>query len=487
MTDINKVVQVTISSSPTFPAQEGFGLMNIVGSSATLPIGDRFRFYGDLAAVGVDYSANSEEYKAATSWFSQNPKPIKLAISRRFATAVAGELIGSSGITTVLATYQAITTGSFGVSVNGVLKQVTGLDFSAAASLNAIAAIIQTRLIAATAAGATCVFQNGRFILTSNTTGPASTMGFAVAPLAGVDVSALLGLAAANGGKVTAGSAIESITTALNNLQIINGSWYGVALTNEATETEILEAAAWVEALVKVHAANSTNANNKDASSVLSLSYKSKAAGYRRTLVEYDDNDPYAAVSAFARAFTVNFSQPNSTITLMFKQQPGVSVTALTETERHALEGNNCNYYTLWGDVAMLAKGVMSDGTFFDEVQGLDALQLEIENSVFSYLYSRPTKVPQTDKGVATLVQRVEKAFDVFVSNGMLAPGQWDGDDLGTVKSGDFLPKGYYAVAGRVADQPQVDRDARQAPPISAIALGAGAIHGVAIGVTFQR
>ena len=42
--------------------------------------------------------------------------------------------------------------------------------------------------------------------------------------------------------------------------------------------------------------------------------------------------NPYAIVSALGRAFTVNFSANRSTITLKFKQLPGVVAEGLTET-----------------------------------------------------------------------------------------------------------------------------------------------------------
>jgi hypothetical protein len=73
------------------------------------------------------------------------------------------------------------------------------------------------------------------------------------------------------------------------------------------------------------------------------------------------------------------------------------------------------------------------------------------------------------------------------VNNGLLAPGVWNGGDLGEMKTGMFLPKGYYVYAQPVAQQNQSDRDARKAPPIQAIIKGAGAIHFADITVTFQR
>ena len=174
-TPVNKIVKVNILTSPTFPARKGFGLLLIVGSSARLPVGDRIRFYSDMDSVGADFSSTDEEYKAAQVFFSQSPAPNQLAIGRRFAAAVPGELIGGLGITTDIAAWQAVTTGAFKIKLDGVEKSLTAMDFSGAANLNAVAAVVQAKLTVA-AAGATIVYNGSRFIVQSATTGATSTV-----------------------------------------------------------------------------------------------------------------------------------------------------------------------------------------------------------------------------------------------------------------------------------------------------------------------
>lgn len=485
-TPVNKIVKVNILTSPTFPARKGFGLLLIVGNSARLPVGDRIRFYSDMDSVGADFSSTDEEYKAAQVFFSQSPAPNQVAVGRRFSSAVPGELIGGLGITTDIAAWQAVTTGAFKIKLDGVEKSLTAMDFSGAANLNAVAAVVQTKLTAAVA-GATIVYNGSRFIVQSATTGATSTVDFATAPASGADISVMLGLTVTDLGIKTAGSAAESIATSLDALQNISQAWYGLSFTNEVTEQNVKDAAAWVEARVKVHAVTTKASNVADSTATTDIGSYLKGQGYNRTFVQYDNNDDYAAISAFARAFTVNFNEQNSTITLKFKQEPGISPVTLTESQRLALVAKNVNYYTYFGDSAMLAEGVMANGRFFDEVHGLDWFQNAIETNVFGYLYTSPTKVPQTDKGVARIVQQVEKACRDAVNNGLLAPGKWNGMDLGEVNSGDFLPKGYYVYAQPVADQNQSDREARKAPPIQVLAKGAGAIHYADITVTFER
>ena len=484
---VSKVVKVNILTSPTFPARKGFGLLLIVGQSAKLPLGQRIRFYSDMDGVAADFSTTDEEYKAAQIFFSQSPRPSELAIGRRFPSAAPGELMGSTtSYTTSIASWQAVTAGSFDIKLDGVNKSLTAMNFSAAANLNAVASVIQTKLTAA-AAGATIVFDGTRFIVRSATTGATSTVDFATPTGSGTDISAMLGLDAAGLGIKSTGVAAETITASLDALQSFDGSWYGLAFTKEVTEQNIKDAAAWTETKTKILGYSTSASNVQDGASTTDIASVFKGLLYRRTFGVWDNDDAYPAVSAMARAFTVNFNEQNSTITLKFKTLPGISPLSINESQRLTLVSKNVNYYTRFGDSAMLAEGVMASGVFFDEVHGLDWLQNAIETNVFGYLYTRTTKVPQTDKGVALIAQQVEKALADAVNNGLIAAGQWNGPPLGEINSGDFLPKGYYIYAQPVAEQNQSDREARKAPPIQVIAKGAGAIHFVDVSLTFER
>lgn len=485
-TPVSKVVNVTILTSPTFPKRKGFGLLNIIGASANLPIGDRLRFYADMDAVAADFSGTDEEYLAAQSFFSQKPRPTEIAISRRFASAAPGELLGGFGIETDIDTWNAIDDGAFTIAIDATSEDLTALDFSGAANLDAVAAIIETALDGVFT-GATCIYTGNRFLVRSGTTGINSSVSFGTAPGSGTNIAALAAIDAAGEGIRTAGAAIETIEESLQALQDFDPSWYGVTFTKEASEAELKLAAAWVEARVKVFGFTTASSAVADSAQKNDIASYMKGKAYDRTFYQWSLTDPYAIVSAMARAFVVNFNGQDTTITLKFKLEPGVTPSDISESQRLALISKNCNYYTYFGESAMLAEGVMASGQFFDERHGLDWLQNTVENNVFGYLYTRTTKVPQTDKGVASLSQQVDKGMNEGVRNGLLAPGTWNGADLGEVSEGDFLPKGYYVYAQKVADQNQAYREARKAPPIQAIGKGAGAIHNVDVAITFER
>lgn len=492
-TPVSKVVNVTISTAPTFPERVGFGLLNIIGISARLPSAERMRVYATMDEVAVDFFPADEEYKAAQIAFNQSPRSTELAISRRFPTAVAGSLVGTDvDVVTDIASWQAVTDGGFDVNVDGTLLKIAGLDFSTDLTLNAVALRIETALDAELA-GIEFNWNGNTFELISPTTGITSAVGYAVAPTdvsAPDDISAMLAMRAADYAHSVQGFAAEAnIATSLTAIESLNRAWYGFTLAQAVlpTDAELLECAGWAQARVKIFGFNTKAANVKSSAVGNDIVSQMKALSYGRSLAVFDPDDNYSVVSALMRGFGVNFAESNSTLTLKFKTLPGTTPNPLTETERLTLVAKKCNYYTTFGDSAMLAEGVMCDGTWFDERHGLDWLQNAVENNVFGYLLTRTTKVPQTDKGVALLVQQVELALEEAVFNGLLAPGKWNGVDLGIVKTGDFLAKGYYAWAQSVSLQATADREARKSPVISCLLKGAGAIHFADVRLNFER
>ena len=93
---ISNVVNVTITRNTVFPTGPGFGTLLVVGPNSTgvIPLAERIRFYGSIAEVGADFASTTEEYKAALSYFSANPRPTKIAIGVRDDSLAAGAIAG---------------------------------------------------------------------------------------------------------------------------------------------------------------------------------------------------------------------------------------------------------------------------------------------------------------------------------------------------------------------------------------------------------
>ncbi|EJB9105612.1 DUF3383 domain-containing protein [Salmonella enterica] len=259
-------------------------------------------------------------------------------------------------------------------------------------------------------------------------------------------------------------------------------SWYGLGIADkeDIADDDWLKVAAAVEAsgVSRILAITTSDPATMDATSTTDLAYKLKAAKYGRTFVQYSSSSKYAALSAFGRAFTVNFNGSNTTITLKFKQEPGITYETLTTSQAAALDAKNCNVFVYYqNDTAILQQGVMSGGDFFDERHGLDWLQNYVQTNLYNLLYTSTTKIPQTDAGVTRLLSSVEQSMDQSVTNGLVAPGVWNGGPIGQLDSGDTLTKGYYVYAQPLSEQAQADREARKAPVIQVACKLAGAVH----------
>ncbi len=494
MIPVSSIVNVSIAIGATFPARAGFGTLNIVtAETGVIGIAERIRSYQNLDGVTADWGSTTEVVAAATAYFSQQPKPTSLRVSTRYPTDQAAQLRGGSVLDNAanLALFTAITDGSFNISIDGGNEDITALNFSADTDLSEVADAIQTALRAVATGGytlATCTHDGTRFFINSGTTGATSTISFllAVSPTTGTDISSLLQMLQAEGTKVD-GIVAETITASLDAIQNVSDDWYGLVFTKEVrdlivinTENAVEAAADWAEARVKVFVNTANDLDLLDSVTTTDIASVLKAKKLRRTMTTFSSFvDQYPSASIAGRAFTVNFNQANSTITLKFKQMPGITVEALTQNQKAVVDSKSANALIEVGASDMFAESFMADGVFFDEVHGVDWLTNAIQTTVFGYLLTSTTKVPYTDKGVAALEQQLINTLDEAVRNGLIAPGE-------TI-DGEFLGTGYKVTTVPVADVNQSDKDARFYQGLSFVILGAGAIHKVQINGVFER
>ena len=486
---VSDVVNVTTTISPVATPTRNFGAALHIGVLDVIDTTERIRSYSSITDVGSDFGATDPEYMAALLHFSQSPQPSLLYIGRWAQTATKGRVNG--GVLTaseqLLANWTAITNGSFTISIDGTVKNVSGLNFAAALNLPGVAAIIDTAL-----SGGSVEWDgnSGRFIVRSDTTGTSSTVGYAGTLGSGTDISALLKLTSGLASAPVAGIAAESLTSAIQAFADKSGDWYSALVLPAVTTSVALAAAAVIEAFGKKRiigfTAQSTtvidSTHTDDLASVL------KAAGYSRSYVQYSALSPYAVASFFGRAATIDFTGSNTAITLKFKTEPGVTAETLTETQASTLKAKNCNVFVNYDNsTAIIQEGVMASGVFFDERQGLDWLENAVQTAVWNLLYTSTTKVPQTDAGTTRIIAVIEKVLVQAVGNGLVAPGVWNADGFGALKSGDTLAKGFYVYAPSVASQSQSDREARKSVPIQIAVKLAGAVHFSNVAISVNR
>jgi len=65
--------------------------------------------------------------------------------------------------------------------------------------------------------------------------------------------------------------------------------------------------------------------------------------GYNRTAVQYSTTSWWAITSYLARILTTQWGGVRTTMTLMYKREPGVAPERLTTNQANILQGKNCN------------------------------------------------------------------------------------------------------------------------------------------------
>ncbi len=294
-----------------------------------------------------------------------------------------------------------------------------------------------------------------------------------------------------NPGKVAIGywdSENETLAAAIAACRTYNLEWWGVVpLGKMDTEgafapppsVELLEAALTIESAVP-------DSTMTCVSEDLVFLTKLKSLNYRRTMSIYSP-DVNKAVGILGWAMGANTRLANSAYTLKFKRLVGVEVDPLTEAQVSDAEAVNANVYVNRGATYdMFEQGTMADGTWFDEMINLDMLSNYIQLSVMDLL-TKTAKVPQTESGIASMINSFTPDLDMAVRTGFAAPGIWTAPGFLDLQTGDPVEAGYLVMHDAVDDQSVADREARIAPPIYIALKLAGAIHSVVIQINVNR
>lgn len=601
---VSRLVSVAINLAAT--ASQGQDLSNILilGTSSVIDTVERMRSYSSLTAVATDFGTTAEEYLAALLWFEQVPQPTNLYIGRWASAATAGRIVGGvvSAANQALATWTAITNGGFVIQSHGITLAVSGLNFSAATSLNGVASIIQAALTP-TFAGMTVVWSSTyqNFVIKTGSTGAAETMSFlfvsgavgsltfggqpanndtltlssyvitfvtgtpaagqvqiggslaatmtnlvtfinanaagdvnlarfaaysdgtskvylrsTVAGTAGnsytmakssanitlsgatmaggtaSDIAVLLAMLSTSSGAYTVqGQAAETAVTATTLMDSRFGNkWYAMVCPS-GTDSDHLAIAALLEGTTTKHVYGITTSEAGVLSTVdtSNIAYQLKALSYKKTTVQYSSTNAYAVVSMLARILTTDYNANNSTITLAYKTEPGITTEGMTTSQLDALQNNNCNVVVNFSnDVGILAPiVVMSSGDPVDTILGLDWFAVTLQTALFNLLYTSTTKIPQTDAGNAVVAAQIAAVCEQAVNNGLVGPGIWTQGGFGSLKTNQPLPRGYYVYQPPIATQSAASRALRESVAFQVALCLAGSIEFVNVSVTVNR
>jgi len=384
MTDvISDIVNVTITRETTTVSADGFGVPMILGTHKKW--NDRIKFYSSLDEVVTDgFSNTDKEYIAAAAMFGQSPHVPLIAIGRRSVdvatvtvSTVDDTALYSISINGVAYTYQA-TNGNTGTNIAAGLK--TAIN---AASLNVTA-------------------DNSGAVLTLT----AGTANLAWTLTVGTKLT------------ISTYVASDSMADDLTAIDLVDSNWYALVLTSR-TDQHILDAAAWIEASIKIFGVASANAACYDSGSTTDIAYLLFAQGYERTFVMYqaDAATTYPEAAWMGREMAALPGSNN----WAFKNLSGVAATNLTTTQRTNLYAKKANSYETRGGVNITKNGTMVSGEYIDVVIGLDWLTSEMATGIFNRLANLP-KIPFTNAGLAAIQADMLFTLNKAVSRGVLSP-----------------------------------------------------------------
>lgn len=294
--------------------------------------------------VSTYFGSTSPEYARAVFWFGWISKNVtnaqSLAFARWNSSASAPQIFGARQ-TQTLAAWNAITSGSFGLTLGATTNTMTAMNFSGAASLAAVAAIIQTAINAKTGAmwtGATVVYNavRGSFDFTGGTTGDAVIA--VIAGSGGSDIAGQLGWLSASAIR-SDGSAIQTITEVLSESANGDNNFGSFAFAATLTQSQIVEAATWNDTQNNMFM-YSVPVTTTTASAIAAA--VSGSSGTTLTLntvtTEYPEQFPMMILAA------TDYTKRNSTANYMY-QYADLTPSVFTDADANIYDALRINYY----------------------------------------------------------------------------------------------------------------------------------------------
>jgi len=488
----SRLVNVQVNLTTQAAASRSFAAGLGISTSNAINVLERLRAFASTEEIAQVFGVNTPEYLAGVRYFSQLPRPGIFYIGRWAQTATSAFLIGAE-LTPAeqdILTWNNITAASCDVTIDGTVYRLSNVDFTGETNLNGICSQLNSQI-----PNSPFSWSGKNFFVTSPTTGAASTVDFLIPAGVGTDISSKMKLTITQAQNVP-GVDLESPLDAVVALTNASNAFYafGFAVDFPISDLNILDIAGYVESLQvpRTYWLITQNPQVKSAASTTDIASLLKDGRYTRTFVQYSEpatqQNLVDVFSAMARLITTDFTANNSTITLMYKQEPTVNPLVLTTQEANTLQAKNVNVFAKYdNDTAIIQYGTMSGNVYADEIIGVDWFANAIQTACYNTLYTSTTKVPQTDAGQNILVNACSAVCNQAVNNGLVAPGQWNGSPFGQLSTGDFLPTGFYIYSPPMAAQSQSIREQRISQTIQIAIKLAGAIHQVNVIVNVNR
>lgn len=206
----------------------------------------------------------------------------------------------------------------------------------------------------------------------------------------------------------------------------------------------------------------------------------------RRVIATYASELSDAA-AVMGTAMGLQLAGGNSAFALCYKTVPGMTPSDLTQGQIDAIQALGGNVYVTRGyTFRLLEKGSTPSGYRYDEILYMDMIAADLQAAAVSLLAQNTGKLPQTDDSTALFINRFSGILAGYTARGVLASAPWRGTALGGIQPGDVLENGFALWADSYDNQPDADRQAHKAMPISVALTLAGSLESVVISVNVQ-
>ena len=343
MPNISNVINVALIPEGQLAARDNMNVCAVMTSEqGVLSTAERYKLYSDAASVAADFGANSDMTAHANVFFSQTPNPVNAGgvlvagywrgasenVAATAATLTGAQLTEA----TVVDALQLVDDGAFDITIDGVTENITALDFRTISDLDDIVTVLNAALT-----GGTASVSDQKIIITSDTTGAASTITTVSDPGSGTYVGETLALASGTGAVVVNGAdaavlSAETMTEAITALKaLVNIK--GFVFIDNPTDVDSKALATWAQAnsVLGYDVFNAAANLEKDVTNVVWDIKLSGLTNYRMLYSAMGNRK--LATGYMSRAHVVNFNAENSALTMNLKEIRGVAAEDYTQSE----------------------------------------------------------------------------------------------------------------------------------------------------------
>jgi hypothetical protein len=428
----SKYVEITSGAGGQAAAGRKDLILRIFTKSAKMPFASVLEF-ASAADVLNYFGDGSQETKIADVYFGYlskyQTKPAKISFFKDAREGVEPFLYGRQKAA-ALTDFQAITAGSFVITLGGITQTITDLDFSEAVSYSDVADAIEVKIREAAAStplwnDAEVKFEavDGVFEIR----GGAKTADF-ILPLKSVSeqdtLTKLLGLDVSQNPIASKGSEVLSVNALLTVSNQTSNNYASFSFAEQLTQqTEIVEASVFADASnIAVYLTQLVKPENY-------ISVAEAVKSYKGVNLVYSDieNDLIWVLDAAISAST-DFGRPNGAISHDFIQGSGFMPTVFDDMLYSDLISKKINFYGQTSQAGQAIsfyqhgyfQGDIDDaGVYVNEIWLKDALTTQFLN----YLLAMPVW-PANNSGIAGGNAQAQSVLDEALLNGVFSVGK---------------------------------------------------------------